>query len=140
MGAWLGLIFGVAVLATGDATAFYIVDAPGTIATVLLKGTAAGFLAGLTYEWLSKKNIYWGTIAAAIVCPIVNTGVFLLGCRLFFWDTIQTWALADNGGQMIPYLIFGMGLINFPFELGSNLVLSPVLLRLLRISKKIRGM
>ena len=88
MGAWLGLVFGIAVLASGDAAVFYAIDAPGTMITVLLKGTACGFAAGLTYELVAKWNVYVGTALAAILCPVVNTGVFLLGCRVFFYDTI----------------------------------------------------
>ncbi|MCI7690841.1 MAG: ECF transporter S component, partial [Oscillospiraceae bacterium] len=45
-GAWLGLVFGVAVLLTGDAAAFLAINIPGTIATVLVKGTMAGLCAG----------------------------------------------------------------------------------------------
>ena len=46
-GAWLGFIFGLVVLLSGDASAFLAVNAPGTIITVLAKGIACGFFAGL---------------------------------------------------------------------------------------------
>ena len=140
MGAWLGLVFGVAVLVSGDAAVFYAIHAPGTILTVLLKGTACGFLAGVTYELLAKWNVYAGTFAAALVCPIVNTGVFLLGCRVFFYQTMVEWASADFGGNAVTYIFLGLVGLNFLLEVGVNLVLSPVILRLLRISKTIRGM
>ena len=46
-GAWLGFVFSVVVLVSGDAAAFLAVNVPGTLITVLVKGTAAGLVAGL---------------------------------------------------------------------------------------------
>ena len=81
-GLWLGFVFGVVVLLSGDAAAFFAFSVPGTLITVLLKGVACGGLAGLVYAWLSGKNRTLAAVAAAVVCPVVNTGVFLLGCRV----------------------------------------------------------
>ena len=78
-GAWLGFIFGVTVLLSGDAAAFLTINIPGTIATVLVKGTLAGLAAGLVYKLASKVNRYFGVICSALVAPVVNTGIFLLG-------------------------------------------------------------
>ena len=136
-GAWLGLVFGVIVLISGDAGAFLGVSVPGTIITVLLKGIACGYLAGLTYRLLEKYNRYAAVIAAAVVCPIVNTGVFLLGCLVFFMDTVAGWAeSAGLGGNVAQYMIFGLVGGNFFFELGLNIIISPVIVRLLNIRKK----
>ena len=137
IGAWLGFVFGVIVLASGDAAAFLAVNVPGTVITVLLKGTACGFLAGLTYRALSKFNTYVAVACAAIVCPVVNTGVFLLGCLVFFMDTIKLWAEAANvGGSVAYYMIFVLVGANFLVELASNIILSPVVVRLLNIKNK----
>ena len=54
IGTWLGLIFGVVVLATGGAALFLPFSIPGTIVTVLGKGAACGFAAGLVYKLLKK--------------------------------------------------------------------------------------
>ena len=54
IGAWLGLVFGIVVLISGDAAAFLSVNAIGTVITVLLKGTLCGFAAGLVYKVFSK--------------------------------------------------------------------------------------
>lgn len=135
IGAWLGFVFGAVVLLSGDATAFMMINIPGTILTVLLKGTLCGFIAGLVYEVFSKKNVYLGVFSAAVVCPIINTGIFLLGCLLFFMPTIKQWAGEQD---LVNYMIFGLGLLNFPVELGFNIVLSPVIIRLLSITKKVK--
>ena len=136
MGAWLGLVFGAAVLMSGDAGAFLAVNILGTVVTVLVKGIACGYLAGLVFKCLEKYNSYVATVAAAIVCPVVNTGVFLIGCLLFFMETIASWAEAAGlGGEVAHYMIFGLVGANFLFELGINIVLSPIVVRLLKIRK-----
>ena len=139
IGAWLGFVFGVAVLLSGDAAAFLAIDVPGTIVTVLAKGTLCGLLAGLTYELAAKLNQYVGVVAAAVVCPVVNTGIFLIGCRVFFYPTLLQWASADGyGGNFIGYLLIGFVGINFLVELGANILLSPAGVRLIHIAKKIK--
>lgn len=137
IGAWLGLVFGAVVLLSGDAGAFLAVNVPGTIITVLLKGIACGFFAGAVYRLVEKYNRYAAVIAAAIVCPLVNTGIFLLGCRLFFMDTVAAWAAAEDfGNNAVRYMFFVLAGGNFLFELGLNIVISPIIFRLLSIRKK----
>lgn len=150
-GAWLGFVFGLVVLLSGDAAAFLAISPAGTILTVLLKGTLAGLIAGLVYRALAgRKKGPDGTqqdtlsakplavIAAAIVCPVVNTGIFLLCSVLFFLPTITEWAAALGFESAGKYMIFGMVGGNFLFELLFNIVLSPVIIRLIRIRKKTR--
>lgn len=137
VGAWLGLVFGFTVLLSGDAAAFLAVHPIGTVATVLLKGAACGFFAGLTYNCLKKYNRYLAVIVSAVVCPIVNTGVFLLGCLAFFMPTIAEWAMSLGfGNNTAQYMIVGLVGLNFLVELGVNVVLSPVIVRLLAIREK----
>lgn len=137
IGAWLGFVFGVVVLASGDAAAFLAVNAPGTVITVLVKGILCGLCAGLTYKYLSRYNMYVAVVAAAIVCPLVNTGVFLLGCFVFFMDTIAQWTEAANlGTDVAHYMIYVLVGANFLVELLSDIILSPVIVRLLNIKSK----
>ena len=56
--AWLGFVFGVMVLANGDAAPFMTYNIGGTIITVLAKGVFAGYLAAVAYQALEKKNKY----------------------------------------------------------------------------------
>ena len=166
---WLGLVFGAVVLASGDASAFLVIDVPGTVITVLAKGMACGALAGVAYKYvflllnkrsarqiariksdsglceacepgvygfISRNNRYAAVLVAAIVCPLVNTGIFLLGCTVFFMDTVAMWAEAAGlGGGVAHYMIFGLVGGNFLFEIGMNIILSPVIVRILRIRK-----
>lgn len=136
IGAWLGFVFGVVVLLSGDAAAFLTVDVFGTILTVMVKGIACGLAAGVVYKLLAKHNVYLAVVAAAFICPVVNTGVFLLGCVLFFIETVTEWGLAYGFENAANYMLLGLAGGNFLFELGTNIVLSPVIVRLLNIGKK----
>lgn len=133
VGGWLGLVFSLTVLFSGDASAFLAVSVPGTILTVILKGVMCGLVAGIVYNLFKKYNRYLAVILAAVVCPVVNTGIFLIGCRLFFWDTILQWGIGLGFENAAQYAIFGLAGGNFLFELLLNIVLSPVIVRLLSI-------
>ncbi len=134
-GAWLGFVFGVAVLLTGDANAFLAINIPGTIITVLLKGTLSGLCAGLVYRLVSKKNVIAATVASAITAPLVNTGVFLLGCVVFFLDTLKEWG-AGMGMDVVTYMFVGLVGLNFLIEFGINLVLNPAIVSIIKLGKK----
>ena len=170
VGTWLGFIFGVVVLISGDAAAFLAVNAAGTVITVLLKGMLCGFLAGYAYrltdsffkkratrktcylvengklcqsckdsmnDYFSRNCGYIAVVVAAVVCPLVNTGVFLLGCLAFFMPTVAQWAEgAGMGSNVGAFMLVGLVGFNFLFELGTNIILSPVVVRLLNIRKK----
>ena len=138
LGAWLGFVSGVAILCT-DAAAFFAVSIIGTILTVLIKGVASGLAAAGVYKLLEKKNKYAAVICAAVVCPIVNTGVFILGCLAFFMDTIKGWGAAAGFDNAFAFIFIGLIGINFIIELVINVVLSPTVLKLLEIRNKERN-
>jgi uncharacterized membrane protein len=132
IGGWLGFVFGIFVLISGDAAAFLAVNVPGTVITVLLKGMLCGLAAGIVYKALEGKNKALAVIVAAIVCPVVNTGVFLLGCAIFFMDTIALWA---NGSNVIKYMFLGLVGGNFLVELAINLVFGQTIVRLVNMAE-----
>ena len=68
VGGWLGLVVGIAVLLSGDATVFLGINAVGTVITVLLKGALSGLAAGLAYKLIAPHNRYVAVIAAALIC------------------------------------------------------------------------
>ena len=55
-GAYLGLVFGVTVLISGDAAAFLTINPIGTVIIVLLKGMLAGLSAGMVYSLVQKAD------------------------------------------------------------------------------------
>ncbi len=144
MGAWLGFVFGVTVLATGDAAPFLAVNVFGTIITVLLKGTACGFMSGMVYEVICKlfkkeetKASYTAAVISAIVCPVTNTGVFLLGCLAFFMKTLVQWGAGLGFGTNVgKYMIFGLVGMNFLIEMAVIIVFAPAIVRIIKVVSK----
>jgi len=135
-GAWLGFIFGLVVLLSGGGNLFLAFSVHGTIITVLAKGTLCGLAAGIVYKLLYKHNRFIAVLAAAIICPVVNTGVFMLGSIVFFLDFAEKIATAIGLEKAGIAVFTAMATGNFIFELGLNIVLSPVVVRLLNIKKK----
>ena len=138
-GAWLGFVFGATVLASGDAAPFVAASVLGTIITVLAKGIAAGFAAGAVFSLVSKltKSTLAATICSAVICPVVNTGVFLIGCLLFFMDTIAGWTSAAGlGSDVGHYMIFVLVGANFIFELIINAIFAPTIVHILKSIEK----
>lgn len=138
-GAYLGAVLGVIVTimsATGgDPGGFMVWSANPFLCTVLciLKTAVAGFLAGLMYELVGKKNKLLGVILAALISPIANTGIFIIGMLLFFRETLAAWA---SGSDLLTFIIIGLTGVNFLVELGVNIVLSPVVVKIIDAVKK----
>ena len=134
-GIWLGAVFGLIVLFT-DAGVFLAINIPGTVITCVLKGVLAGALAGLAFQALQKKNTLIAVIVAGVVAPVVNTGIFLIGCRLFFYDTIKEWAAGAGFANAGIYMLTAFVGLNFLVELAINLVLSTVIVRIIHIGRR----
>jgi uncharacterized membrane protein len=127
-GALLGATFGVIVTincVTGaDAGGAMVFQANPVLCVlvVMSKGILAGMASGAVYQLLKKVNPYLAMLVAAIVCPVVNTGVFIACMLLFFIDVLAAWA---GGGDIIGYVLTGLVLANFVPELIINIVFSP---------------
>lgn len=138
-GALLGATFGVIVIINcitgmdvGGAMVFQA-NPVLCILVVLGKGILAGLASGLIYKLLRYWNGYVAMILAAIICPVVNTGVFVACMMTFFTDVLAVWA---GGGEIIAYVLSGLVLCNFVPELIINVVFSPFGQRILDTIKK----
>lgn len=100
---------------------------------VMGKGILAGLASGLVYKLLSYKNAYVAMLCAALVCPLVNTGVFVVCMLTFFKDVLSVWA---EGGNLIAYVLSGLVLCNFVPELIINLAFSPASVRIVTTVNK----
>lgn len=139
-GAYLGGVFGAVVLVTGllgwdGGTVMLLmgINPLGCVLVCLLKGVAAGFFAGLCYELIAKKSDKLGVLISGVVCPVVNTGLFIVGMLVFFFDTLSGWA---GGQNLLLYIIVGLTGVNFLVELAVNIVLSSGITRIIRAGKK----
>lgn len=141
-GAWLGAVFGLMVFATGDAALFLAVNPAATILVVMVKGIAAGLVAGLLYRLIARRGTrrakQAATVTAAVAAPLVNTGLFLVGCALFFYDTVLELAAVAGFESGVAYMFLGLAGGNFLLELIINLVLCPAILLILDVIAKRR--
>lgn len=140
-GALLGGVFGLVVLITGilgwDGGTVMLLMGINPVATVLIcivKGAAAGLAAGAVYAAIAKKSQLAGVITAGVVCPVVNTGLFVAGMLTFFFSTISGWAAGND--SMVQYIIFGLCGGNFLVELATNLLLATAITRIIRVVRK----
>lgn len=137
IGTWLGFVFAMVVLLTGNAAFFMQYDGFATILIVVLKGTLCGMAAGFTYKLLSKVNDIFAAIVASLICPIVNTGIFLLGGMTMLTDNLQQLTGGESEGYKAALAFFwGLAMANFIFEILMCAVLSPIVVKLLNIRKK----
>ena len=100
---------------------------------VMGKGILAGAASGWVYRLLKNKNPYVAMICAAIICPVVNTGVFIACMLLFFIEVLQAWA---SGAEVLGYILSGLVLVNFVPELIINLAFSPASVQIVRVVER----
>ena len=138
-GALLGATFGVIVYincVTGaDAGGAMVFQANPALCflVVMGKGILAGFASGLVYAALKKWNPHIAILLAAIVCPLVNTGTFIVCMLTFFKDVLAAWA---GGGDIIAYILTGFVLFNFVPEMIINVVFGSVGHTIIHVVKK----
>ena len=139
-GAFLGAAFGVVVIVValtgGDPFTFTLFgDHPVlTVALCLIKGAAAGFVAGLLYKAIRKKNEYAAVLTASLAAPVVNTGLFILGA-LLMCDTLNANFVA-GGTTVMYFLVIGCAGINFIIEFIVNAVASPAIYTVERVVER----
>jgi uncharacterized membrane protein len=104
-----------------------------TCLVCILKTAVAGFVSGLLYRIIAKTGKEkLAIIIAAIVCPVINTGIFLATLLTVFYGVAVTFA----AGRML-YFIFVIILgINFVLEFILNSALSPVIVRIIEVVGK----
>ncbi len=142
-GALLGGLFGVAVsiqVVTGMAgvmsTAMLQLAPFVTIAVCLLKGILAGFGAGLIYKPFQKaRSQTLGVILSAVSCPLINTGIFIAALFVFYYDLMVQYAAENAFAGALAFVFIGVVGLNFVVEFAVNVLLIPLVLRLMDIWK-----
>lgn len=141
-GALLGAIFGLlafyysAIGADSVGVAIFNVSPIGCFAICIGKSAVAGLVAGFVYKLFSKKNGYLAMLSASVICPVLNTGIFMGSVALFFKNTKF---LSDaNTNTYTPIIsIFGIILLfNAIPELLINIIFSPAAQRIIKAVKK----
>ncbi|MBQ7965491.1 MAG: ECF transporter S component [Ruminococcus sp.] len=138
-GAFLGGVFSVVVITMcvigADVGGAMVWNANPFLCVLvcMTKGVMAGYVSGLVYRLLNKKSPIAATFVVGVSAPVVNTGIFILGLVLFFRPILSQWS---GGSDMLYYILFGLTGINFLVELGVNMVLCPVIVKILEAVKK----
>ena len=126
-GAVVGFFNGImALLSPSTLTIFMPVSPVGTVLACLLKCTLAGLISGLVFNLLKKKNVTLGLIVSSLLVPIINTGIFIICCLIFFRPILESNVTNGTFPNIWMFLIVGFIGWNFLVELLSTGVLSPV--------------
>ncbi|MBQ8309325.1 MAG: ECF transporter S component [Clostridia bacterium] len=138
VGAFLGFACGFVVLVQViiGAVPFYALiwtnDPIVTLFTCIVKTTAAGYVSGLVYRLLSKKNETAAIFMASGLVPVINTALFIVGCLLM---TNSVYGMA-NGQNVLVFILVGLVTFNFFIEFAINLIVAPALQRVIGIVTK----
>ncbi|MBQ9953100.1 MAG: energy-coupled thiamine transporter ThiT [Clostridia bacterium] len=102
----------------------------------------AGFAAGWFYRWIAKKNRHIGIITASVATPIINTGLFVLGCSLlvdyFIGNPDAGFGTVAAGTSVGAF----MGMIcvmiapNFIIEFLANAIASTAIYQVVKVVEK----
>jgi uncharacterized membrane protein len=136
----LGLACGVVVLIQvmlGGSPFYTLIwanDPVVTTLTCLVKSSVAGYLGGLGYTLLKKKQPIVAVFVASAIVPIVNTGLFIVGC-LFMFDSVHTLSVV-SGQNLLVFILVGLVTFNFFIELAINMVFAPAINRIIKIIKR----
>ncbi len=121
-GAWLGAIFSLIVIFDPTTVPFLDHNIFLTVLLVFAKGVGSALLAGLIFKLIVDRNKYVAIFAAALAAPVINTGIFVIGCLLFFREL--------TGVEV--YTLFTT--VNFGVETAINVVLVPGIYQLLEVT------
>ena len=145
-GAVLGAVFGgvVSVMAIqgqlGALTNMMVAYNPVlTVAVCMLKGVAAGCIAGLIAKAF-KKRTFVGILLAAAAAPIVNTGIFVAGMLTIFRDVMMEFAdgIGMGGTGALYFAVVVLVGVNFLVEFAANVILAPAIASIVKAVKKLR--
>ena len=136
-GLFLGMVMGGIVLAAPSTISVFMpINLPMTIVLCLVKSGVAGLVSGLIFklfayiakkqDTLKKRKVLFaiGIIAAALVVPVVNTGLFIVGAVIFF---------AEPFGGTFAGIVSAVLTLNFLIEFLVSTILSPALVTLVQV-------
>ena len=139
IGFFLGAVMGVVVLAAPSTQAVFMpINPAATIFLCILKTGIAGLVAGFLFKLFAfiakkqksdnKKKVLFaaGIIVAALVVPVINTGLFILGATIFFNSLF--------GGFM--GIVNAVLTTNFLIEFLASAIASPAIVTLIKVLTK----
>ncbi len=135
-GALLGGVFGTVVVGSmiagfgGEFGTLIFQNMPFlSVGITLLRCIMAGLIPAIVFKIISKWNLTIAAVISALLCPVVNTGLFCLGVIFVFKDIF----LELNGGGNVYLLLISAITANFIIEFIINIILSPVILTVIKV-------
>ena len=126
-GAIVGFFNGILALFSPSTLAIFMpINAFGTLLACLTKCTIAGFLSGIFFNLIKKKNVILALIIASVTVPVVNTGIFAI-CSLIFFRPFLESGVGEAFPNIGAFLIFGIIGWNFIFEILTTVFFSTLL-------------
>ena len=143
-GAILGGVFGAVVLGSmiggaGGEFGTLIINKMPLEASVITLGRCilAGLIPAVIFKLISKKDQVVGAFISALMCPVINTGIYFLGVVFVFKDMFFE---ANNiTGGNIYWLLLTSIAVNFTVEFILNTILSPVIITVIKVRRKQQG-
>lgn len=123
-GSIIGLVLGATTLLPGQGAEFFMVNWYMIIFTILLclsKTGLAGLAAGYLFKLLAKKNYIVAIYLAAIITPIINTGIYVIVFGAFNYQ------ISGEAYNASFVMIVSLVWIAFLLELAVNVIFAPAL-------------
>jgi LytS/YehU family sensor histidine kinase len=97
-----------------------------TTLTCLVKTTLAGWVSGIVFKAIKKKNETAAIFVASGIVPVINTAVFVVGC-LLMTNSVHGMAGSANVFSVLWFILISIVTFNFFIEFAVNLLLAPAL-------------
>ena len=135
----LGMAMGAIILVAPGTTFFLSFNVGLTVLLCLVKTGVAGLIAGLIFNGITAikvdqkyKNPKFATsiITSALITPILNTGIFILGATFMFTNLYSE---SGNLGEAFSLVIAATFTTNFLIEFLVSAICSPALVYLVKV-------
>ncbi len=142
-GAIVGFVCGLVVFISmavlgGEPFTAMLFQAHPIILTVMCIGktTVAGLVSGLVFKFLSKKKEFLAVCVSAVILPIVNTGIYVIGIILMKDVAATQLPVSSNSAGVVFGAVVALIWLNFVLEMAVNLVFIPMIQRVVKALKK----
>lgn len=132
-GGFLGLISGLITFITcavmgREPSTLFLFQASPVILTVMCIGktTVAGFVAGLIYNVIVKKNKTVAVYTASILVAVLNTAIYMLGMVVMKTD-VAAFLGTEASASVVFVTVFGIIWINLVLEIVVNVIFAPAI-------------
>ena len=103
-----------------------------TLFVCMLKAILAGYIVGVVYKFFEKKNKKTlGLYVVSVLCPVINTATLCVVMIAFFESVVTEYAVEVEFSSAMNLILSGILLMNFLPELLVNIVVSPVVTKVI---------